>query len=104
MSQRVFTKEILKSCNTMAATMGYNRVADDKFLDTLDDDKFYIPRFTMTHEHKAGEACEPHVRCMFDTNQGTFFIDVEMGCWELVPTAEKLLRDLGHEVHETTGA
>ncbi len=100
MANRVFTKEILKSCNNMALTMGYNQAVDSKFLETLDDDKFYIPRFTMLHEHKACKPCEPHMRCMFKTERGEFLLDVEMSCWDLVPTAEKLLRELGHEVVE----
>lgn len=93
MAHKVFTKELLKSVNTMAQTCGYNRVVRDEFLDSLED-KFYIPRITLLHAHKAGKPCEPHVRCMFTFDGGAFFIDVEMGCWELVPTEDQVLAGL----------
>ena len=88
MEPRVFTKDILKSVNTMARVQGYNRVTDDKFLDRLPD-AFYIPNIVLLHEHKAGKLCEPHVRCVFVHEGDYFFIDVEMGCWNMLPTASK---------------
>ena len=86
MEPKVFTKGVLKSVNTMAHVQGYNRIADDKFLDRLPE-AFYVPSFVMLHEHKAGKPCDPHVRCMFEHESDYFFIDVEMGCWDMLPTA-----------------
>jgi hypothetical protein len=86
MEVRVFTKGVLKSVNTMAQIQGYNRVTDEKFLDRLPE-AFYVPKYTLLHEHKAGKPCEPHVRCVFDHEGDYFFIDVEMGCWDMLPTA-----------------
>ena len=86
MEARVFTKGILKSTNTMAAVMGYNRVVDDEFLNKLPE-KFYAPTYVLLHEHKAGKPCEPHVRCVFKEADAMFTIDVEMGCWDMLPAA-----------------
>ena len=86
MEPRVFTKSLLKSVNTMAQVQGYNRVIDEKFLDRLPD-QFYTPMFTMLHEHKAGKPCDPHVRCVFNHEGDYFMVDVEMGCWDMLPTA-----------------
>jgi hypothetical protein len=69
----------------MAQVQGYNRVTDEKFLDRLPD-AFYVPKYVLLHEHKAGKPCDPHVRCVFDHEGDYFFIDVEMGCWEKLPT------------------
>ena len=88
MESRVFTKDILKSVNTMARVQGYNRVTDDKFLAGLPD-AFYVPNIVLLHEHKAGKPCDPHVRCVFAHEGDYFSIDVEMGCWEKLPTASR---------------
>lgn len=88
--RRVFTKDILLSVNRMAEQQGYNRVVRPAFLEQLPDELF-VPWFTGLHEHKAGKACEPHVRCCFTHNDQHFAIDVEMGCWELLPTVTDAL-------------
>lgn len=85
MEQRVFTKDILLAVNKMAEERGYNRVVKPEFLEQLPDEIF-VPWFTMLHEHKAGKACDPHVRCCFKHDGQFFTIDVEMGCWELLTT------------------
>lgn len=87
MEARVFTKGVLKSVNTMAQVQGYNRVVRADFLDGLPAEKFYVPNFVMLHEHKAGKPCDPHVRCLFNHDGAYFAIDVEMGCWDMLPTA-----------------
>jgi|688.fasta_scaffold1169585_1 hypothetical protein len=96
MEPRVFTKGVLKSVNTMAHVQGYNRIVDEKFLDRLPDEKFYVPNFVLLHEHKAGKLCDPHVRCVFDHEGDYFIIDVEMGCWEKLPTASEMARMIRH--------
>ena len=96
MESRVFTKGILKSVNTMAQIQGYNRVVDETFLDRLPDDKFYTPKYALLHEHKAGKSCEPHVRCVFDHEGDYFFIDVEIGCWEKLPTTSSFTDTIAH--------
>lgn len=90
MEARVFTKGLLKRVNTMAQVQGYNRVVDEDFLDRLPEEKFYAPKFTLLHEHKAGKPCEPHVRCVFDHEGDYFMIDVEMGCWDMLPTVSEM--------------
>lgn len=96
MENRVFTKDTLKSVNTMARVQGYNRVVNSDFLERLPDDKVFVPRFTMLHEHKAGKSCDPHVRCVFDHEGDIFMIDVEMGCWELTTTVSEALELARH--------
>lgn len=90
---KVFTKEILQSVNTMASVMKYNRVTAPAFLETLPDDKLYAPRFELIHEHKAGVKCEPHVRCVFEHDDDWFIIDVEMGCYNLLPDSADVIAD-----------
>jgi hypothetical protein len=102
MERRVFDKDTLISCNRMAQVQGYNRVVEPRFLEALSDD-YYVPWLVMMHEHKAGKACEPHVRCIF--NHGvTFAIDVELGCWNKLPTVSELaqmIRDSENPQPET---
>jgi len=90
MEQRVFTKDILLAVNRMAEERGYNRVVKPAFLEQLPDELF-VPWLTMLHEHKAGKACDPHVRCCFKHNDQHFTIDVVMTCWELLPTVTDAL-------------
>ena len=90
MERRVFDKDTLKSVNTMAQVQGYNRSMQDVFMDSLPE-KLYVPCFTMIHEHKQCKPCEPHVRCVFKHDGDYFIIDVEMGCWELLPTMEQTM-------------
>lgn len=96
MEPRVFTKGVLKSVNTMARVQGYNRVAAEEFLDRLPDEKFYVPQYALLHEHKAGKPCDPHVRCVFDHEGDYFMIDVEMGCWDMLPTASSFAEMIRH--------
>jgi hypothetical protein len=96
MENRVFTKDILKSVNTMALVQGYNRSVNKEFLDSLPDDKVFVPRYTLLHEHKAGKPCDPHVRCVFEHESDWFIIDVEMGCWEMTVTVSDALELARH--------
>lgn len=89
MEARVFTKGVLKRVNTMAQVQGYTRVVDEDFLNRLPEEKFYAPKFALLHEHKAGKPCDPHVRCVFDNEGDYFMIDVEMGCWDMLPTVSE---------------
>ena len=82
---KVFTKSLLESVNRMAQLMGFNNSVKPEFLAALPDDKFYAPAFEILHEHKDCKPCEPHVRCVFPHGGDYFSIDVEMGCYDLVP-------------------
>lgn len=88
---KVFTKDILKSVNTMALVRGYNRAVQEEFLDTLPD-QLYVPFIELLHEHKAGQPCELHVRCVFQHDGSHFAIDVEMGCYDLLMTTDEVLK------------
>lgn len=90
---KVFTKEILQSVNTMAEVRGYNRVTKHEYLETLPGDRLYVPRYEMLHEHKAGQKCEPHMRCVFVHEDAWFFIDVEMGCYNLLPDSADVVME-----------
>jgi len=93
MQPRVFSKGILQRVNRMAHVMKYNRIVNDEYLDQLPD-QFYVPWFVMLHEHRAGKPCEPHVRCIFNHEGATFAIDVEMGCWEMLPSASEFVETM----------
>lgn len=104
MESRVFTKGVLKSVNTMALVQGYNRAVNEEFLDRLPDEKFYVPTFVLLHEHKAGKRCDPHVRCVFNHEGDYFIIDVEMGCWDMLPTVSDFAATLSSgEVQRAEG-
>lgn len=101
---KVFTKGILESVNRMAETMKYNQSVVPAFLASLPDDKFYIPKFEMVHEHRAGKPCEPHMRCVFEHAGNMFIIDVEMGCYDLIPDYETVLQKVRGEQPATEEA
>lgn len=95
MEPRVFTKGVLKNANLRASQLGYNRVTIPTYLEGLPEG-FYTPKFTLLHAHKAGQPCEPHVRCVFDHAGDYFFIDVETPIWEKLPTESEMARLVGH--------
>ena len=90
MGTRVFDKHALIACNNMAQVQNYNRICDPQYLEALPDE-FFAPFITLLHEHKTGQPCDPHVRCVFKHGDDHFTIDVEMGCWELLPTFEETM-------------
>jgi hypothetical protein len=102
MEVRVFTKGVLKRANARADELGYNRVTQAAFLDALPEG-FYTPKYVLPHEHKAGQPCERHVRCVFDHNDNYFFIDVEMAIWEKLPTESSFAAMVNH-VHSRRAA
>lgn len=71
----------------------YNRTLPDELIDALPDDKLFPITFTMLHEHRAGVACEPHVRCIINApNQTgvmqTLILDVDMVIYNCLPEVE----------------
>ena len=102
---KVFTKDALKSVNHMAELLGYHRVTRPEFLEALPDDKFYIPKYELLHKHRAGERCEPHMRCVFEHDGAMFMIDVELGCYNLVPDHATVLATIrGEQLQEAAAA
>lgn len=97
---KVFTKGVLESVNRMALVMRYNRAAAPEFLEKLPDDKFYTPKFELPHEHRAGQPCEPHMRCVFEHEGEYFIIDVEMGCYDLVPDHATVMETIRNATQE----
>lgn len=91
-------KHYLQIINHMSdKVLKYNRTLPESLIDALPDDKFFPITFTMMHEHKAGVACEPHVRCMIAVplNGGIeqVILDMETGMYDLLPEAELPDRD-----------
>jgi hypothetical protein len=70
----------------------YNRTIREDVIDSLPSDKFFPITFTMMHEHRAGVACEPHVRCMiaipYNGGVEQVILDMEAGLYDLLPEAE----------------
>jgi hypothetical protein len=91
---KYFDKSLLKTINYFSSKiLQYNRTLSPAFIDTLPDDKLFPVVFTLLHEHKAGQPCDPHMRCMIAVQDlaGNFhrvMLDVEMRLYERLPTAE----------------
>lgn len=77
---RCFTKESIAAANKLAVKRSYNRQLDNKFVNSLPDDKWLPVVFTMIHEHANGYKVDPHVRCWveYDEKGSRFFIDCDM--------------------------
>jgi hypothetical protein len=99
MEPRVFTKGLLERANARALELGYNRATSVSFLANLPDG-FYTPKYTLLHEHKAGERCAPHVRCVFDHAGDYFAIDVEMKIWDILPPHSEFARSVNNVLAE----
>lgn len=87
-------KHYLRIVNQLSHdVLKYNRTLPDELIAELPDDKFFPIIFTLLHEHKAGVACEPHVRCIIMTsdNEGhrnQLILDMEMGIFDRLPEVE----------------
>jgi len=71
----------------------YNRTIPQDVIDSLPDDRFFPITFTMLHEHRAGVACEPHVRCIIgarDKNDEpvTLILDIDSALFDVLPEVE----------------
>lgn len=71
----------------------YNRTLPDELIAALPDDTFFPIIFTLLHEHKAGVACEPHMRCIILTSpeegqRQQLILDMEMGIFDRLPEVE----------------
>lgn len=87
-------KENLKRINYLSLhVLKYNRAIREDAIDDLEDDKLFPITFSMIHEHRAGVACEPHVRCIISgrNKQGVhqqMILDMEIGLFNLLPEVE----------------
>lgn len=75
-------------------TLKYNRTLPQELIDQLPTDKFFIVTPLLVHEHRAGKACDPHMRCRIyagpeaEARFGYLILDIEMGMYELIPVFE----------------
>jgi hypothetical protein len=87
-------KENLQKINYLSANvLKYNRAIRQEAIDDLEDDKLFPITFSMIHEHRAGVACEPHVRCIISARNKNgvlqqMILDMEMGLFNLLPEVE----------------
>lgn len=90
-------KDLLAKINHVSHTIyKYNRTIIPEAIDALPDDKLFPVVFTMLHEHKAGEPCEPHVRVMFavptpgnDTGlMDRMLLDMDTAFFDMLPEVE----------------
>lgn len=96
---KVFDKATLRLANKIAIDRGYNRAIVEEYIDKQPDDAHWAVTFYMLHEHAAGKAVDPHIRCMirqiFVDNPPTLFVDTDMSLFDMLPevttpaTAEK---------------
>lgn len=88
-------KQCLQAVNHKTIhVLKYNRAIREDVIDALPDDKLFPIVFSMLHEHKAGVACEPHVRCIIMTPAGEndgrqqLILDMEMNVFDILPEIE----------------
>lgn len=83
---KIFDKATLKLANKIAIRRGYNRAIVEEHIDAQPENSFWAVTFQMLHEHAAGKAVDPHVRCMirqlFVDNPPTLFIDTDMAIFD----------------------
>lgn len=52
----------LAEINRVAVERGYNRAVTDEFIELLDPEGHNVSGLMFSHDHKGGQACEPHWR------------------------------------------
>lgn len=96
---KYLNKDVLNNINRISRDVKkYNRSLPQYIIDALPDDKLFPISWCMLHEHIAGQAVEPHVRCMIivPTTAGpeepagrqTLILDMEMRLFDLLPEVE----------------
>jgi|APCry1669189000_1035189.scaffolds.fasta_scaffold08384_10 hypothetical protein len=92
-------KQVLNNINHISRdVIKYNRALPQDIIDALPDDKLFPISWCMVHEHIAGRAVEPHMRCLITVPAGTgsrshrgretLLLDIEMGLFNLLPEVE----------------
>lgn len=87
-------KHYLRIINQLShEVLKYNRTLPDELIASLPDDTFFPIIFTLLHEHKAGQPCEPHMRCIILTpkvkgHRQQLILDMEMGIFDRLPEVE----------------
>jgi len=85
-------KELLDKINFISRdVLHYNRSLPQSIVDKLPGERFYIITWAMVHEHIAGKAADPHMRCLIYGGpdvQNPLILDMEMWMYELLPEAE----------------
>jgi hypothetical protein len=93
MKMLYITKGLLIANAEKASEIGYNRQIAPEVLDDISDHRFPI-QYLMTRRHKAGEPCEPHIRCMVhlmtrtDSELRPVVIDMPFDDYHSLPTIE----------------
>jgi|688.fasta_scaffold13431_19 hypothetical protein len=90
---KVFDRRLLSHINESSIGFKYNRTLDPAFIARLPEDKIFPVVFTMLHEHRAGKACEPHVRVMIAVPSvgetaglsDRLLLDVNMDLFDIIP-------------------
>jgi hypothetical protein len=87
-------KELLVKINDISEKVfHFNRTIPARVIDALPADKFFIVTFVMLHEHIAGKAVDPHVRCVIytgpDSPHGQLILDMETALYDMLPTFEQ---------------
>lgn len=87
---RVFDKTLLRMANKIAIKRGYNRAIVEEYIEKQPSDAIWVVTLSLLHEHAAGKAVDPHVRCMirqlFTEDAPTLFVDTDMELFERLPT------------------
>lgn len=94
MKFKYLDKELLAKLNDVSEkVLKYNRTIPNEVIDQLPADKFFIVSPLMVHEHRAGKACDPHMRCNIyagpdAAHLGYMILDIEMGLYDMLPEVD----------------
>lgn len=93
MTQKIkyLDKDLLNKINHISTTIyKFNRTLPQDVVDELDPDALMPITFAMVHEHIAGKAADPHMRCVIVANPAgrILLLDVAMELYDLLPEHE----------------
>jgi hypothetical protein len=85
MIYKVFTHQALTVAASIARERGYNRQLSKAALAQFPTRTLFPVQFNMLHEHAAGEAVAPHIRCVIPTDKGMLMLDCDMELFAVLP-------------------
>jgi hypothetical protein len=87
---KVFNHQTFVAACALGERRGYNRQIPAEAAAKMPTDRLYPVMFSMLHEHIAGKAATPHVRCVIGlcSSGGTCVLDVDADVFAALPEIE----------------
>ena len=87
-------KDMLAALNNLAIKAGFNRALPLEVVADMPADKFLVVSPLLIHDHKAGVATDPHMRCSIyagpdiNAQYGMLLLDIDMNIYNLIPVLD----------------